>query len=216
MVQQISVKEAERKVFRIKINDGLWDVFLGCWLLMFVIGPYLSQSLGDFWSSAIFLPFWGMIYLVIWLIRKYVVTPRMGVVKFGQPRIRKLKRFTGVMLILNILALILGFVAALSFGKTSGWIYTITFSMIFLTGFSLAAYFLDFPRLYLYGLMTAIGPLAGEWLFKAGLVSHHGYPIIFGMVSGIMILTGSIIFIRLLHSNSAGEDQVGVRKQKNG
>ena len=26
---------------------------------MFVIAPYLSTSLGDFWSSAVFLPFWG-------------------------------------------------------------------------------------------------------------------------------------------------------------
>lgn len=59
MSQQISLKDAERKVFRITYNHGLWDVFLGCFFLIFVIGPYLSSSLGDFWSSFVFLPFWG-------------------------------------------------------------------------------------------------------------------------------------------------------------
>ena len=58
MSQQISLREAERKAFRITHNDGLWDVLLGCYALMFVIAPYLSTSLGDFWSSAVFLPFW--------------------------------------------------------------------------------------------------------------------------------------------------------------
>ena len=56
MSQKISLREAERKAFRSRYNDGLWDILLGCFFLMFVIAPYLSASLGDFWSSAVFLP----------------------------------------------------------------------------------------------------------------------------------------------------------------
>ena len=57
MSRQLSLKEAERKAFRTKYDDGLWDILLGCFFSMFAIAPFLSASLGDFWSSAVFVPF---------------------------------------------------------------------------------------------------------------------------------------------------------------
>lgn len=201
MSQQISLEEAERKAFGITYNHGLWDIFLGCFFLMFVIGPYLSPSLGDFWSSVVFLPFWGLVFLVIRVIRKHVVTPRVGVVKFGLARKTKLAKFTVVMLVVNVIAFILGLVAAMSFGKVPGQIYAIIFGMILLIGFSTAAYFLDFRRLYIYGLLVGLSPLVGEWLWTHGYATHHGLPITFGTAAGIMILVGLTAFVRLLHDN---------------
>ncbi len=201
MSQKISLKEAERKVFRASYNDGLWDIFLGCFFLMFVIAPYLSTSLGDFWSSVVFLPIWALVYLLISLIRKYMVTPRIGVVKFGLPRKTKLAKFNVVMLVINIIAFILGLVAATSFGIVSGQIYSIVFGMLLLIGFSLAAYFLDFSRLYIYGLLAGFSPLIGEWLWAHGYATHHGFPITFGTAAGIMILVGLVVFARLLRDN---------------
>ena len=201
MSQPISLKEAERKVFRSTVNDGLWDIFLGIFFLEFVIAPYLSESLGDFWSSAVFLPVWAVVYLVIRLIRKKVVEPRIGMVKFGPVRISKIKRFSYVMLAFNCIALILGIWAAFSFNRTSGEAIPYMFSILLLAGFSMAALFLEFNRLYVYGLLIALAPVAGEWLWKNGYAAHHGWPVTFGVISGIMILVGLIIFIRLLRSN---------------
>ncbi len=201
MSQKISLKEADRKVFRTAYNDGLWDIFLGCFILMFAIAPFLSPSLGDFWSSALFLPFWGLVFLVIQLIRKYVVTPRIGVVKYGQARRNKLMKFSVVMLMVNVIALILGFVAAINFGRVPGQMTTIIFGLIFLIGFSIAAYFLDFSRLYIYGLLVGLSPLVGEWLYTYGNAAHHGFPITFGTTAGIMILIGLAAFVRLLRDN---------------
>jgi len=201
MSQKISLKEAERKAFRTICNDGLWDVFLGCFFLMFAIAPFLSPSLGDFWSSVVFLPFWGLVFLGVWLIRKHVVTPRVGVVKFGLARKTKLAKFTVVMLAVNVIAFILGLFAALSFGKAPGQIYSIILGMILLIGFSIAAYFLDFNRLYIYGLLVGFSPLVGEWLWTQGYATHHGFPITFGTTAGIMILVGLSVFVRLLRDN---------------
>lgn len=201
MSQKLSLKEAERKAFTIAFDDGLWDIFLGCFFLEFAIAPLLSERLGDFWSSAIFLPFWGLVYLAIWLIRKYVVKPRIGSVKFGPARTAKLKKFTMMILLVNIVVFILGIIALFSFGAFSGQIYPAIFGLTLFVGFSLAAYFLDFPRLYIYGLLLAISPLVGEWLYTQGYASHHGFPIAFGVTCGIMILTGLIVFIRFLHNN---------------
>jgi len=201
MSQQISLKGAEKKAFRATINDGLWDILLGCFFLTFGIVPFLSTSLGDFWSSAVFLPFWLIVLLVIKLLRKYVVTPRIGVVKFGQARKAKLRKFTIVMLIVNAIALILGFAAVMSFGIVPGQIYTIIMGLILLIGFSIAAYFLDVSRLYFYGLLVGLAFLVGEWLWAHGYASHHGFPITFGTTAGIMILVGLAVFVRLLRDN---------------
>jgi hypothetical protein len=201
MSQKFSLREAERKAFTISFDDGLWDIFLGCFFLEFVIAPFLSERLGDFWSSVIFLPFWGLVYLAIWLIRKYVVKPRIGLVKYGPARTAKLKRFTLLILLINIVVFILGVIALFSFGVFSKQIYPIILGLTLLVGFCVAAYFLDFPRLYIYGLLLACSPLVGEWLYTYRNASHHGWPITFGITCSIMILTGLIIFIRFLRNN---------------
>jgi hypothetical protein len=97
--------------------------------------------------------------------------------------------------------LILGILAALTFGSVPGMVYPVFLGLILLLGFSAAAYFLDISRLYVYGLMLWLIPLVGEWLWRQGYATHHGYPISFGVISGAMIIVGLVIFIRLLRNN---------------
>jgi hypothetical protein len=201
MSQQISLKEAERNAFRSQYNDGLWDIFLGCFFLIFIVALYLSPSLGDFWSSVAMLPLWGLVFLAFFLTRRFIVTPRIGKVKFGPVRMKKLTNFTITMLVVNIAAFILGAVAAANFVRVSGSVVSVIFGFVFLAGFSLAAYFLEFNRLFVYGLMLGISPLVGEWLWANGYAAHHGWPVTFGTISGIMILVGLVLFIHLLRGN---------------
>jgi hypothetical protein len=204
-MNQISLKEAELKTFRVIHEDGLWDVFIGCFVLMFAIAPFLSPYLGDFWSSVIFLPFWGIVWLVIWMIRKFVVTPRRGLVKPGVVRRKRLIKFTVIMLIVNVISLVLGTIAALTFNKTSGAIMTGIFGLILLMCFSTAAYFLDYTRLYFYGLMCFVAPIIGQYLYENYGASHHGYPITYGITSGLIVAIGLITFIRFLIHNPSLE-----------
>jgi hypothetical protein len=41
-----------------------------------------------------FLPLWGIVFLVLRWIRKNLVVPRMGVVKYGPKRRKKMTTFT--------------------------------------------------------------------------------------------------------------------------
>lgn len=217
MQTPVSLKAAERKVFQTAFADGLWDIFISCFALQFAIAPLLSASLGDFWSSVIFLPFWGFVYLAIWLIRKYVVAPRIGTVNFGKARKEKLRKFSLVMLCINAVMFVLGLVAAFAFGGAAdGWsvslrgaLISVLLGLFLLGGFSTAAYLLDYPRLYLYGLMLFVGPVVGEWLYQHHGATHHGYPIVFGAAAAIMILTGLSLFVRLLRNNPAIETPEG-------
>jgi hypothetical protein len=198
MSHSMDLKEAEKNVFRTAYNDGLWDVLLGCFFLMFAFAPYLSTVMGDFWSSVVFLPFWGLVYLAIRLIREHVVAPRIGVVDFGERRKRKLKKFSGVLLVFNAVVLILGIIAAFTFGRVSDSLFPYLLGAFFLVAFSLAAYLLDILRLYIYGLLAGFAPAVGEWLYNNMGFSHHGFPIAFGATAGIMVLVGLALFLRLL------------------
>jgi len=201
----VSLRTAEQKAFRTTLADGLWDIFIACFMLMFAIAPLLSKSLGDFWSSFIFLPFFGLVYLAIWLLRKHVVQPRVGTVKFGAVRQKKLRRFTTIMLVLNVLVFVAGLVVALivSFQDRAqfGWLISLVLGLFVLVGFSLAGTLLDTPRFYLYGLMLLAAPPIGEWLYQQHGFTHHGYPVVFGISAGVMILTGLALFLRLLKNN---------------
>ncbi len=201
MSHNVNLKKIERKVFTIAFQDGLWDIFIGCVVLMFAVAPFLSTiGLGDFWSSVVFVPFWALVYLIIWLIKKFVVTPRIGVVKFGPSRKVKLSRFLVMAIVVGIAGLILGILSA-HISDAPGWMYVTTFGLLVLIGFSVAAYFMDFARLYLYGVLIALSPLVGEWLYIQAGVLHHGFPITFGTTAGIIILVGLIKLTLLLRDH---------------
>jgi hypothetical protein len=201
MSEQISLKQAEQRAFTATFQDGLVDILIGCGVSIFAIAPSLSRKLGDFWSSAVFVPFWALAGLAVWLFRKYVVKPRVGVVQFGTWRIARLTRFNVVILVVLLISFTLGMVSALGFGKLPGWVHTVSFSLVMLSGFSIAAFFLHFPWLYLYGTLTALSPLVGEALYTYAQAPHHGFPITFGFTAGIALLVGLVKFIRLLRTH---------------
>jgi len=196
-----SLKSAERKAFQTNFADGLWDVLIGCFVLEFALAPLLSEHLGDFWSSFIFLPFWGLVYLAIWLTRKHVVAPRLGIVIYGEPRWRKLRKFSIVMVSINLLIFLLGIITFWALGDLPGIIRMGIVGVLILLGFSAAAFLLDYPRLYVYGLLLSLAPATGEWLYANHGAAHHGFPLVFGFVSALMIVTGLGTFALLLKNN---------------
>jgi hypothetical protein len=202
LVTSDDLKAAERRVFRTAVDHGLWDVFLASVVAMLAIAPLLSGTMGDFWSSAIFLPVYGGVYVAIRLLRERVVVPRVGLVQFGSYRRKRLRRFVVVMLVFNVVALVLGTIAAIAVQRGMGVPFIpIVFALLVLVGFSLAAYFLNIPRLFLYGVLLAVGSLIGEWLFRRGYVSHHGYPVVAGVTAGVIAAVGLIKFVLLVRSH---------------
>jgi hypothetical protein len=198
MSPKISLRELEQRSFNVTFQDGLLDIFLGSVILMFVIAPFLSPYLGDFWSSAVFLPFWALIFVLLWAIKKHVVHPRVGIVEYGSWRRSRMMRFNILMLVAGIFALLLGVLSAVRFEAVPGWMHTARFSLLILIGFSVTGFFLGIVRLYVYGLMIALAPLAGELLYHYLGVPHHGYPVTFGITAVTVLCTGLVLLIRLI------------------
>jgi len=208
MKENINLKEIEKKAWTSYFQDGLIDIFIGCIVLMFALAPILSRmGLGDFWSSFIFLPFWALIYSLIVVIRKYIVTPRIGVVKFGVVRKKKMIRFNLIIFTVFLVGFVLGLLSFIDF-DIPGWIHLARFGFIVLITSSVAAYFLDYPRLFFYGILFVLSLIVGEWLWINMKVPHHGFPITFGITAAIIIIVGLIVFIRLLRNNPLPKKEV--------
>jgi hypothetical protein len=127
-------------------------------------------------------------------------------VKFGPYRRPRLMRFNVVIFVALTFSLVLSVLSIVQFDKVPGWVHAARFSLIFLIGFCTAAYFLNFTRLYIYGVLIALSPLIGELLYVYLKAPHHGFPITFGVTSGIIILTGLVLFVRFLRHHAVPTD----------
>ncbi len=78
------LQRIERSTFRSVADSGLWDIVLASLVAMFAIAPLLSGRLGDFWSAAVFLPFFAILLLGIRVVQARVIQPRIGIVEFSR------------------------------------------------------------------------------------------------------------------------------------
>lgn len=200
MKDELDLQKAERKAFTIRYQDGLWDVYFGSVLMVFAFAPFFSESLGDFWSSVVFLPFWLVVFALITWLRKRYVKPRMGSARYSRERNKKMLR-VNLVLFAILLAGVLTTLFSTNLPKPPAFVLPFGLSLIFLVTLSVIAYFMDYRRLYIYAILTALAPLLGEVLWRLGLASHHGYPLTFGITSAICIISGLVQFIRFLRQH---------------
>lgn len=197
------LKSIERSTYRAAMDSGLWDFLLASVVAMLSIAPLLSVHLGDFWSSVVFLPVFVAVLVAIRIIQNRVIEPRIGFVEFARPRRQRMLAFVVMMLVVNVVALVAGLVAAARAPVMDGSIVSFTMSMVILVGFTLASFFLEIPRVFFYGLLLAAAPLVGEALFVRGYASHHGFPIVFGVCSLVILVSGTVRFLRFLPGRQA-------------
>lgn len=183
MSREINLKELERKAWTSYFEDGLWDIFMG--LLMLTGG--IRDLTDNLWSYLMVLA----AVLVLPLGKKFITIPRIGRVKFGPARKVKRKKMAAVLIIsvLATLALLLLPLSGVALPKIPiSPIMAISIALVF----GLVAYYVDFRRLYAYGLLFATPELL--W----GLFGKPIGPIV-PKVSGIVILlVGLVVFMRFL------------------
>ena len=205
MSQKMNLKEIERKAFTSTFQDGLWDLYLGLQLLAWGLALLLEEivPLSDWWAAVLAAPLM-LVYLAIFVAKKYITAPRIGHVKFGSKRKVKVQRVVAITSVMVLLGLLVG---ALWWGgiKTGlpEWVAGIplppvTWVLLLITGFSLAAYFLDFNRLYLYGVLYAIS-LPTRIILKQNPDLGSVSLIAYFVSGGVMVLIGVVLFIRFLH-----------------
>ncbi|MGD2027927.1 MAG: hypothetical protein PVI99_08935 [Anaerolineales bacterium] len=186
----LNLKELERKAFRSFYQDGIWDIFFGLIMLAMYIFTFFNdmekKAVGTI--SLILLEVFAVMFLIYG--KKYITVPRLGEVRFGKQRKRRLMYiFLANLLSLIILAGSLGLKIARPDLLDNDQITTIGLGIwiTFLT--SIMAYFLDFNRLYIYALIYG-ATFAVVLLFDV--------PILFLAAALLILLPGIIIFTHFL------------------
>lgn len=205
MKNQVDLKAAERKVFSLSLEDGLWDIFVGLMILGLAVSPILTPILGDFWASFIFLPIWGLSALGVIVIKRKVVTPRIGIVRLGRRNQMKKFRITLTILSVVLLLTVLGSLFFINISNSA--IFRTSFmSGMILAIFLIGANVLQQTRFVFYGILTALAPVIGELMWIQWQTIHHGYPISFGFVSVFIMVFGLVKFISFIKIYSIPEE----------
>ena len=190
MERTFSLRELEKNSWKAIFRSGLFEIAIGLILVVSSI-CHIFDDLRYY-----FMPLYLIPVLFSILIKKNIVIPRMGMVKFSKQRRRKSMLFnivsTAVLLFLLLLTVLSGTTYLSEFIAPE---ISIT-SIILLICFA-AAYFLDLNRMFLYGIIIA-GAFNLSELFRKnpGRMPDGGYAYL--MASIVFLIAGGIYFFRFL------------------
>ncbi len=169
-------KQIERRVFASFFQAGFIEAFTGIFLLQLGLPALFSRSgFGDLESALLALPIALILLVVVFIIRRFVVIPRLGHVKFLPERRRRLSKLMIVPILTLIAGAIVGYIFAENAPLRHVFVGQITFILIPIIVFSAAAYFLDMKRLYVYGAIAGLIFPLGKYL-ETLIVSRSTLP----------------------------------------
>ena len=184
-----SLKQIERRAYRSTFEDGIYDIQFGLIFLILAWIPTLeivgiSRFIG--YALLIISPI-----LLPWLGKRHITIPRMGAVEFGPKRKsrRRLLLAIGAVVIIMTLPLLIMMIGKGIPGRL-GWPLIMTFAAPVLV---VGAYFLEFPRFYLYAALLFAAMVESEALLdyvgasSTALISF-GIPGMFIFVLGLTLL----------------------------
>ena len=196
-------KMMKKYVIRSYYKDGLWDIFMSLLMLPFIAGPLLhGVGLGDFLSSTVFLPVFGAAWVLVRQLKIRIILPRLSARLIENEQTKRLRGWVHWLHFMILAGLFAGiFMVWFWERQPKSWLFSAFLSGAFLVGFYVGAAMLNFIRLYYYGLFTGCAIIAGEILCQNYDIPHHGFPLMFGIISFIMLLTGFYLLFRFLKNH---------------
>ena len=186
MVEDIKLKEIQRKVYMSFFQDGLWDIFLGLFILGWglAILTELAYLVGAFFIS---------IYFTVWGVKKWLTYPRIGYARFSETSRR---RITTRFLILGVVVLLAGVMAGVvwGIGARPQWLadyFPLIFNGMLAAIVCFVAYWARVNRFYLYAVLIFLGAVFHMWLaipWEFGFIGAGGIIVLIGVGMLIMFI----------------------------
>ena len=203
MEQQIDLKQLERKVWTSFFEDGIWDIYLGALLIAMAVGAFLADiGAPEATQIIIYGCLVGAACFFLWAGKRFITVARIGRVNFGPTGRARKKKANIVFAISVLIGLVVFVIVTLSVKNSVSRVLSLN---IFLPAvwvvnmlivFSLAAYFLRYNRLYLIGVMFAVGVPLDIVLRE---LTHLDLSFVaFGAPALVILIMGIIVFVRFL------------------
>lgn len=216
-MEQLNIKALEKKAFRSFFRDGIYDVFLGTILLSFGL-PLILSEFGWLVYKTMTIPLVISIILNVGALlffvlgKKYITTPRLGIVHFGKTRKRKMMHVKLLLTLSVLIGVVTFFLTVFKVlpvgGKTGIPAAGMIFAIQALIVFSFAAYFMDFTRLYIYAFLFAAAVPVTFWLKKNAALTYPSL-YVYSLTAGPMLVIGWILFVRFLRHYPQKERAAG-------
>jgi len=184
MVEDISLKEIQRKIYMTFFQDGLWDIFLG----LFVLGWGLAiLTGGTYLPGVIFIA----LYFAVWGMKKRLTYPRIGYARFSATSRR---RITARFAILGVAVLLVGVMVAVlwGIGTRPQWLadyFPLIFNGILAAIVCFISYWARVKRFYGHAVLIFLGAVFHLWLgvrWEFGFIGAGGIIVLIGL--GILII----------------------------
>jgi len=194
---EIGLDKLEKKAWRTTFDDGIIDIYLGILLASF--GP--STALHDILPVPLNILLgplmigFGLTFFI--LSKKYLIKPRIGIVKFGRKRkVRNLRIFV-VLSVNQVFLLILYLINLYSNEGGFTFLYLLEGLLILTLPLCFVAYFLQFNRLYVYALLWGCAFFLAD---ISSLIVPIPFNFLFSYLTlgGMIIIMGTIYLIRFL------------------
>jgi hypothetical protein len=204
-MQNLNLRMLESKTWRANQQDGLFDLFFGALFL----GIALSQLADGLWGNEaatiallVGVQFGGAGGL--WLARRHITQPRIGVVRFGALRKRRI-RTTSIVLSFCVAATVaLVVLTALSergvsflSGPVSRYTVSAVAAGLILIPLAAIAYFQEFPRILVHAMIFLGAEFGGTWLERQASVPFPR-AVTFGVASLVSAGVGMTLLLRFL------------------
>ena len=171
MSKKNSLRAIEKKTYMSYHQDGLLDIFIGIYVLLFGLGISL-MTLTDFSTWFIIPAIFPAIMIPIWIsAKKRITMPRIGYVNFG---VRGVNKIMAIFIGLMVAGLGVFMVFGLGASMGEGWALTlrdffISNSMLIIgigavSVSSLFGYTMGLKRLYGYGLLIFVLFFTGHFI----------------------------------------------------
>jgi hypothetical protein len=204
MSTQLDLKEIERKAFRSTYQDGLWDIYFG--VIVICMAVFIIRPAGGYCPVNIVLAVCAMAgaYSLFWAAKKYITLPRMGQVRFGEPRTKRRQTLAilgGVVVLIQVVFIALQLYAmehpeigvklnAFLKDRDAMNLAVASIGALFVCpGMLLVAYFRDFSRGYYIAILMGLA------VFLTLYLNQPVYPILIG---GLIVLPGLVLLARFM------------------
>ena len=191
MATPISLKEIEKKTYTDFFKDGLYEILFAHIMLTGMLSSILNENgVSDIIRASIYVPVMFLGILIVYLGKRHITTPRLGTVKFATERKRKIRKLHIITFIFVALTFYLA-VSAMTANLNRNLPVSFLIPLFLFSFFAIAAWYKDYPRLYIIGFFYAISEVIYVFLENKGIVMGRGL-LAYG-VPGLMILIMGIL-----------------------
>ena len=198
MTKRTSLREIEKKTYMSYHQDGLLDIFVGIYVLLFGIG-ILLLTMTDFSTWFLIPAIFPALMIPVWIsAKKRITMPRIGYVNFGVRGATKM-----MAIFIGLMVFGLGAFMVFGLGASMGEEWALTLRDFFISNSmliigigaavvsSLFAYTMGLKRLYGYGLLIFV-------LFFIGYFIAIPFEYFLVTIGFVISITGFVLLMRFL------------------